>query len=319
MKKNIALAIVIVLIIALILCGCSGKNANTTDTTDTTNIVDSNTNPNPSTETLVEISEEKAEVEVDEVNMEMFTEVEPTSGNLNFYRSDIVRRKNMETFLPEKEKEVLKEAGYVVFDDHLVSQSGSDLYYPVVYRYQKGLFLWTTSSYGSISIKMVHGSCSSFFSNYGGELHFFKNLDGCSEEVIRETSQFSLSYDPVKGEVKRWEFGKVVGQYAVPQESVYCGFAFFDGFIFRQGTDVFALNWVNASDMEDDAMETVPIAHGVKFVLMTEYRQNSDAWSSPLFIMEDGEIKAYVGWDSYGETPDDPGHLVPPEYEGGYH
>lgn len=102
-------------------------------------------------------------------------------------------------------------------------------------------------------------------------------------------------------ELIKYSFGETIGHISIDSDFVYCGISEMTGFIFRKDDTVFCVDF--------NLTELKAIASGVKFVLTTSYAWNSDAWSQPLFVMNDGSIKAYVRWEE---------KLVEPTYEGGY-
>lgn len=102
-------------------------------------------------------------------------------------------------------------------------------------------------------------------------------------------------------ELIEYSFGDIIGRITVDSEAIYCGVSEMTGFIFRKDDTVFCVDF--------KLTENKPIAENVKFVISTSYAWNSDAWSQPLFLMNDGSIKAYVRWEE---------ELVEPQYEGGY-
>ena len=102
-------------------------------------------------------------------------------------------------------------------------------------------------------------------------------------------------------ELIEYSFGDIIGRITIDSEAIYCGISEMTGFIFRKGDTVYSVDF--------DLTEQKTIATGVKFVIDTDYAHNSDGWSQPLFLMEDGSVKAYIRWEE---------ELVGPIYEGGY-
>ena len=309
-----------ILVLVLILTGCKGhtapgsNNSNVTDNTDTS-VTDTDTNTDnglDATEGIVTYTDT-----IDEelsVNLDRFTE----SSSIDYYRWDVSHRfeENI-PFLTDEEKSVVEMSGFKCFDTYVTRQNQTTLsiyYYPVVYREGDGLFMWYTTEYGRVYYMEVFPKVSSDY-HYGGELHL-KETEDDEDEEDEEIGRFlrsSVTYNPNTGKVSEWKFGKLSQTSYVPKNSTFVGHAFFDGFLFRQGSDVYAVQY-----MDGGALDTHVIAHGVQYVIASEYKQNSDAWCAPLFLMEDGEVKVYVCWESLGEEPDDPGHLLPIQYEGGY-
>jgi len=298
MKKFNIIALALVVIISLaILVGCANPTANAYPVADTTPIETLPTN------TSIEATAE-------ELDLSDFAEVDPNAEEaMEIYRNEVQRR-DSESFISEEESAILKDSGFDVHTDGIwLSKYDSywsevtKYYYPVVFRNGDSLVLWYTTEYGSLRFETISGD---YFSNYGGSVHY----NGETGSVMENTMAYSLVYNANDGEVLQYEFGAVTHSFKIPSNAVYCGSSFFEGYIFRDGSDVYSLNTETA--------ECICIAHGVAYVIDTDYYYGSDPWCQPLFLMEDGQVLAYIGWDMYGDAPDDPGHLLPLQYEGGY-
>lgn len=122
-----------------------------------------------------------------------------------------------------------------------------------------------------------------------------------SDDIACLESYRSYAYSLDNNLLTKYAFGEMVVTRLIPEESIYCGLSEGNGFIFRKGDSVFCISL--------DLVEAKNIATGVKMVLDAEYEYNSDAWSQPLLLMEDGSVKAYVQWEE---------ELMVPCYEGGY-
>ena len=145
-----------------------------------------------------------------------------------------------------------------------------------------------------------------------GNAHIPDGID--YQNTLNKTFDSQTVYDGVDT-VSVYSFGSCSETYTVPEGSVYAGFSAWEGHIFRSGTDVYALR-LDMYNHDSEIGEMVVLAHGVKEVIMANYRYNDDAWSQPLLLMEDGTVKVYQTWDD-GPT-DDPSNLKDPVYEGGW-
>ena len=312
MKK---LAILFILV-SFIFVGCKANPATTQNESDTNNQV-SEISEN------IEVSEveESTEIEVTEtteatIDLSVFPEIKPEASNIGMYRNDITKRANGlygDQFLTEEESHILRDAGYYVSAHGVwISYLDKDFaevstyYYPIVYRYGESLVLWYTYGSGNLYYKTIYGP-NGMFSNYGGNVHLDESTN---DEIIGRYEGFALSYNSAEGTINQWKCGKINHKYSVPAGSIYCGESHREGYLFRSGSDVYSLTF--------EGSEAICIAHGVKYVLESNYAFNSDAAFQPLFLMESGEILAYVGFSSLGEMPDDPRHLLPTQIEGGY-
>ena len=123
-----------------------------------------------------------------------------------------------------------------------------------------------------------------------------------SDQIIKSSYDCTSTYSQSTGELKIWEYGKVVKTYKLPMNSIYCGYSEFEGYIFRESGNVYSAGGISKYDVE-------PIAHGVKFVIQTDYKLGSDPWCQPLFLMNDGSVKAYCSWEGDG-APDNESRLV---------
>lgn len=313
MKKIISLVFVFVILVTA-LCSCSTTNSkpNEADTSDATTTA---------TTTTVSQSEEE-----EKIDFSIFPELKSSyEENLRVYREEVSKRfasGDAESFISDKEWEVISMAEWLPSGDKvrhgawfsIVSKSYEDIfkyYYPVVFRDGDMLVLLYSSEYGSTSIEKIHGS-GYIGSNYVGKIHY-DAVDG--ERIIASEVNFKATYLEKTGEVKVWQFGKVIDRFSVPKNSIYCGFSYFEGYIFRNGTDVYSLKAINSQDT-DGSVEC--IAHNVRYVIDADYCYASDPWCQPLFLMTDGSIKCYIGWEGNQDIPDDLSHLCDLQYEGSY-
>ena len=306
---------ILLIILSFILVGCKANTSTVASEAITSTTMEVSSTPETIEVSEVQESTKIVDVTESSIDLSIFPEVKPDAKNIDVYRNDITKRANglyEDQFLSEAESNVLRDSDYYV-SPHGVWISNTDevfaevsvYYYPVVYKYGKSLVLWYTSERGELYFSTIYGT-DGMFSNYGGNIHFDESTD---DEIIGMYESFALTYNSTEGQVNQWQCGKITSHYTVPIGSMYCGNSQREGFLFRSGTDVYSLNV---------GSEAICIARGVKYVLDANYAYNSDASFQPLFLMESGEILAYVGFNSLGEEPDDPRHLLPPQTEGGY-
>ena len=187
-------------------------------------------------------------------------------------------------------------------------------YYPVVFKDGNQLILWYTSESGTLIFEKIKGDGLIEGRNYGGELHY--DVSNQNSQIISTNFESTITYSQENGEVKVYEFGNIVDTFTgIPQEAIYVGFSYFEGYIFRKGTDVYSLRAVDSKNADGSV---VCIAHNVKYVIDADYSYTSDSWCQPVFHMADGSIKVYLGWEDGYTAPDDPLHLTDVKFEGGY-
>lgn len=312
MKKFII--VFITLILTFTLSACSAK---------------ASTNPDENS-TIEESTLLTPEVDVtsdeNEIDISIFPEVKPSSENLNIYRNEVSKRISSlgekDSFFSNEEWSVISKSTWLNGEKYrhksYISKYSSlydeitKYYLPVVFRDGNLLIMWYTTESGSVLFEKVDGVGSIRGGNYGGELHH----DTSSEEIISSTVTKTVTYTQETGKVKVYQFGKIVDEFSVLENSIYCGFSSFEGYIFRNGTDIYSLK---AIDTYGGDGTVVSIAHNVKYVIDADYYFGSDPWCQPLFLMEDGSIKCYIGWNGDKDAaPDDISHLCDLQYEGSY-
>lgn len=134
-----------------------------------------------------------------------------------------------------------------------------------------------------------------------------------SNRKVRLGDFYLLFYEnPVLYEVVI--MGNIQVQMFVPEGATYTGYSFWEGAIFRVGSDVYVVSNFQYKAQNNGVHV---IAHKVKEVIIADYYLNDEAYSNPLFLMEDGSIKAYSSLEGGGEL-DDESRLVTPEVEGGF-
>jgi len=222
---------------------------------------------------------------------------------LSDYLSEYDHRLTSSSFLTEDEQNAFKSLGYTIISNFAISDpnsSNEELYYPILFEEDNGnLVPIGVNIYGNLNCP----------SNDIYTLH----SDGkeISGDCIMSSPHAKVYYDPNTGIVQQWSFGKQLKEVRVPQGSVYAGHSFWEGYIFRHNTDVYSIS-------SDFTSQVVPIAHNVQMVLTTDYCLTSDCWSQPLFLMTDGSVKCYVGWNGDQEVLDDISHLSDVSSDGGF-
>ncbi len=230
----------------------------------------------------------------------------------------MLRYDNEESFVTDEERAFLEANGYDVPGRGVGVQKYSNLYaelseymFPVVYSDGNDIQLWYTSSNGSLNVTTIIGRYSG---DYYGNIHC--DVDGEKVVEICCEDSYTICYEESTGKVTTWAFGEEVNCFMVPEGSVYAGRSYWEGYIFRNGHDVYAVRSYGCYASEH-GVEV--IAHNVELVIQADYMMGSDDWSQPLFLMTDGTIKGYCDW--YGDpnsAPDDESHLKEIRYEGGY-
>jgi len=192
--------------------------------------------------------------------------------------------------------------GWLEKDCPLLKSGDGNLYFPVLYRTADDkIQIWGLTYKGDL---------------YTGE-NCFTNAHLCGQPApgVRIMADYAgaIYYDEASGSVESWAYGVHQQTYKLPAKSIYTGHSYWEGYIFRSGNEVYALH-VNTPNYSDGVTK---IASGVKQVVVCDYYLTSDPWSQPLFLMEDGTLQAYVGWNNPGD-PESLENLVNIYYEGGY-
>ncbi len=306
MKQHLALTFALILVIFLIFTGCSFRTGE--ESTGTIGTV-TNSNPTPGTEFSVgtigtiNISDDDTST--------LFPELNPDDPeNLAVYRQLVKNRLTEKRYrLTEEEGYVLLAEGYSI-EDFYITKRDSKYYFPMLFSYEGAVVLWTTSESGSVNASIIQGYPAKSFGGYIGNLAY----DYLDEQILKVELYQAISYS--NSTISIWEFGKVIDTVSLPDGSIYAGYSFFEGYIFRNGNDILTYGGYYAQFSETNSLRV--IAHNVSFVIESDYAHNSDAWSVPLFLMTDGSIKAYVSWAGDSDVVDDPARLVDIQYEGGY-
>lgn len=259
-------------------------------------------------------------------NYETFLPIPEEDEMITAYRQEVEKRLEIEEetgyFLTRAESEFLEERGYDIRFSGKTVQFYDKEYgtltrceYPVIYQSSNGIELWYTTKNGMVYGKAVEGRTRN---GYVGETYGSAHHDkAVNETVLISARCCSVLYDSSTGKVTGWEFGEKMHELNVPMNSIYAGFSEYEGFIFRDGSDVYAVRDYNAYYIEN---EVCLIAHNVKMVITASYSPDgSDEWANPLFLMEDGSIQMYCPWYAdEGASNDDESNLVTIKFEGGF-
>ena len=263
---------------------------------------------------------------VSEQNDFQFVEVPSDEDAFDIYRREVNRRHGVEleigTFLYPEEIELLEENGFTfLFPGKVVQQydtrygSLSEFNYPVVFEGTNGMELWYTRFDGELIAEAITGKLSNGRSwrNYGNVHH--DGIEG--KNVLKSCIFYSILYDESTGGISVWEFGRFTREHFVPKDSIYAGHSENEGYIFRNGTDVYAVRDYGCCA---DRYESVLIAQNVKLVLVTDYEgDGSEGLSQPLFLMTDGTIKCYCRWYLENDVPaHDESNLIDIRFERGF-
>ncbi len=243
------------------------------------------------------------------------------------YYHELMRRHELEittgSFLPDDEELFLGRLGYNVLIPGKIVHEYDTKYgsitafeFPVLFEGENGVELWYTTPNGDLNAKAVVGRLSNGRSwrNYGN-IHYREENE--YENVIASTMYYSIVHDSKNGVVSVWEYGKRIRMHFLPEDSIYAGFSENEGFIFRSGTDVYAVRDYGCCA---EKYETCLIARNVQFVIATNYEGNgSEGLSQPLFLMTDGTVQCYCRWYlDYDVPSDDESNLVEIRFERGF-
>ncbi len=310
MKKFVTLALAIIMIIS---CTACNKNTPAEDTVSTTN------------QTIQDENQDK--------KIPDFLNAPAADGEIEGFRKEVLNRlKALEKdedakFSTPEEIKFLEENGFTLSRRGLEMAEYDESYmeltiynYPVVYKTEdSSVQVWALTQYGELYIRTIIDTNNRYsYSDYLGNVHPAEMTE--NESIIRDESGFAVVYDEKENEVTFWSMGNVICQHTVPEGSVYCGFSDWVGYIFRAGTDVYALSDVGTiSANNKETCDLRPIAHNVQMVIDADYYMGSDDWAQPLFLMTDGTVKGYCEWvGDRDATSDDSSHLYDIRYEGGY-
>lgn len=225
-------------------------------------------------------------------------------------------------FMTGEDANYLEGLGYDVVDSGTTVKKYDSIrgtlatyYYPVLFEGPNGMELWYITKDGELRSTAILGKTRNGRTSQAyGYVHFDKTKE---ESVLVSNGFFAVLYDCSTGRVSVWEFGIITSEHYVPKMSIYAGLSINEGYIFRSGTDVYAVRDYGSYFEEK---EVCVIAHNVEFVIATDYEADgSDEWSQPLFLMTDGRVTCYCPWYSEeGTAVDDESNLIDVRFERGF-
>lgn len=233
---------------------------------------------------------------------EALAEVPDQKVAVEGYRNQLTERMAEETFWTAEERKLLEENGYTIVREGCISEYSTFLEkeveyeYPIIFNTEEGVELWYLDAAGAVSKKPL--------SNIGEAGVTVGNVHCENGKLIRENQKYAIAYDSESGKVSVMEFGELKAEYEVPQGAKYTGFSYEEGYIFRKGGEVYAIQ----TFLEDENTKGVlKIAENVRQVVIPDYQADTLEWSQPLLLMKDGSLKYYSD-----------GELYPVKQEGGY-
>ena len=229
---------------------------------------------------------------------------------LQRYRLEVRLRDNHPAIcgylIPNVEAEVYEQYGlYIDYENRCVyADEGYAAFMtgyecPVLFNTGDVKQLWYTDDSGSLCIVTLRRddwrSVKYTFTDYNVHCDM---ADG--ERLINSNAYFAVTYNDQTGSVKVWLYGLLIREHEVPVESIYAGLSTNEGYIFRSGTDVYAVR--DYGCFNDGGWKTRRIAQDVKLVIETDYSMGWAECSQPLFLMTDGTVKAFCSGISVDGT-----------------
>ncbi|MBR6505128.1 MAG: hypothetical protein IKT41_05455 [Clostridia bacterium] len=281
MKKLTTIAIITLMSICL-LAGCTSQKEAIHDTEALTPVV---------------VPFDKEEVEIRDLYLKLYAEKQEAENFISDEDAAIYEEYNL--YIRNR------EVGFITSYNELYNET-REYYYPIILSDKDEVVIAYTDEYGKLCVYNASKDSHDYFRN----IHV---LEGT--EFIDNCANYSIVY--TGNSVQAWDHCKLVAETTVPTDSIYTGFSYWEGYIFRNNGDIYSVQLEKQE--EKFTLTSEAIAHKVKEVISTDYELNSDAWSQPLFLMKDGTVKAYCIWHGDKDAPrDDVCHLSAPQYEGGY-
>lgn len=303
MKKFAVLTLALILLVTLVACGNNSVDTPAAETT------------NPSSDTVAEATDPIDETENSNIPSS-FREI-PSENLLEAYRNEVKYRKSQEDYFTYEEKVFLASKGYDFDGWRALKEYNNryleleEYYYPVVYRVGEDILIF--SSDGRLDVEGEYSVAQEY--ETWEYVHNPKLAE--DEELLVCDYGYSVVYNQTTGSVSGWEFGEKMAEYQVPVGSVYTGWSYWEGFIFRKDTEVYAVK--DYCYVGSEGAGVYLLAENVQQVVLADYYAGSDEWSQPLFLMTDGSLKVYCSWYGDSNAPiGDPCHLQDITYEGGY-
>ena len=252
----------------------------------------------------------------DETRQNEFNPDSDWKEKITAYREVVKEKTSYNSYFTNEEKQLYDNYGYTSHDDWISqydekNNKTSELYFPVLFFGNNKVYVMYTSNIGYTFYKELGNNSSTEFIGY---LH---DPDKKPKDAIPVTSteEYTILFSSSENSFTAYQYGKEVDSCEIPEDSVYCGHSFFEGYIIRTGSDVYAVNMFPIKNV-------TCIAHNVSYVLDSDYFYSTDRWSEPLFLMEDGTAKVYIGsirvQEELDVEPDDPIFLYEPLNEGSY-
>lgn len=110
-------------------------------------------------------------------------------------------------------------------------------------------------------------------------------------EVILSSPEVTVFWSEEEATLIEKVSNEINKKVELPAGSEYKGYSYWAGFIFQHEDKVYSVL------AYQEEKEITLVAEGVKTVIATDQVLTSDAWSNPLFLMEDGTLKGYITWD----------------------
>ncbi len=172
--------------------------------------------------------------------------------------------------------------------------------YPVIFNTGDVKQLWYTDSEGMLCMLTLNRDDWKSVKFTYTDINVHCDLDDGNDVIINSNPFFAVTYNQEYGSVKVWLFGLMLREHEIPTESVYAGLSSNEGYIFRSGTDVYAVREYGCY-AGGDLNGVEHIAQDVKLVLETDYYMGWEGWSQPLLLMIDGTVKVfYSGVSEFG-------------------
>lgn len=284
MKKFL---LVLTSILLVIFTGCSSNAEDASKTAETTTTSTADTVITPE------------DIGVDDVDVDnISSEEELKAKYLELYSEKAADDK----FITDSEALTYEAYGFSVKNEKYGWIASYDELWHEEQDYYKPVFLTE-----NIIVYICDDGHLGFFDLNGEQKKTWINIHGnfSDENIIGETADYAILYSDSR--VSLWKFGEKISEFDLPEGAVYAGKSRWVGYIFRAGSNVYSVTVEDTGDLT-----STPIAHGVKQVICAEYKLDSDAWSQPLFQMQDGSIKAYCRWNNEQDEEkkdDDPSFL----------
>lgn len=301
MKRVFTIILALLLMVTLVACGNKNESTDTNAPSNNTTA----TETKPSTTTNIPAS---------------FREVPSKENLLEAYRNEVKYRSTQEDYFTKEEKVFLESLGYgtgnaVIREWNSLYSVLHEYFYPVVYRVEDEVLIVHNTGILSFESKDYSTQNNAYTFGY---VHNPQPIED-EEEILAWKMEYGAIYNQTTGNISFWELGEKTVEYNVPKGAVYAGYSHWEGFLFRDGTKVYAV--VDYALPGMNVKQGVKlIADGVDKVILADYAAGSDDWSQPLFLMKDGTIKVYCSWYGDKNAPaDDPCHLQEIRYEGGYY